>query len=164
MKKFIVLLIFASIFTACDSSDDEAIAFESTITVDGIEFVPTSAKLYQDPTPDNPNVVGLSFSLERGVFGSDDYEAILFGVSHPTNWPAAPNGVYDFGLIEPGELLIAQGFYHTESTTNMLFHSTVEVTYLENGKYRFEFNDVLAVVLNQAEPIVISGYFEGKVN
>lgn len=163
MKKLIFLLIFASIFTACDSSDDSAAAFESTITVDGVEFVPTSAKLYQDPTQDNPNVVGLSFSLERGVFGSDDYEAILFGVSYPTNSPAAPNGVYTFGLREIWELG-AQGFYHTESTTNMLYHSTVEVTYLENGKYRFEFNDVLAVVLNQAQPIVISGYFEGKVN
>jgi hypothetical protein len=164
MKKILFLIIAIVSLTACDSSDDAAPDFESAITVDGIEFVPTSAKLYQDPTSDNPNRVGYSFSLERGVFGSDDYEAILFGVSHPTNWPTAPNGVYDFGLIEPGEFLIAQGFYHTESTTNMLFHSTVKVTYLENGKYRFEFNDVLAVVLNQAEPIVISGYFEGKVN
>lgn len=164
MKKFIFLLIFASVFTACDSSDDSAPAFESNIIVDGVEFVPTSAKLYQDPTTDNPNRVGLSFSLERGVFGSDDYEALLFGVSHPTNWPAAPNGVYDFGLIEPGEMLSASGFYLTESTTNMLYHSTVEVTYLENGKYRFEFNDVLAIVLNQTERLVISGYFEGKMN
>ncbi len=163
MKKFILLLIFASIFIACDSSDESGPAFESNITVDGIEFVPTSVKLYQDPTPDNPNRVGLSFSLERGVFGSDDYEAILFGVSYPTNSPTAPNGVYKFGLREIWELG-ADGFYYTESTTNMLYHSTVEVTYLENGKYRFEFNEVLAVVLNQPEPIVISGYFEGKVN
>ena len=157
-------MIFASIFTACDSSDDSAPAFESTITVDGVEFKPTTAKLERNPSSDNPNIEGLTFNLERGVSGSDDYEAILFGFSYSKNSPTGPNGIYTFGLGTIGETLFANGFYYTETTTNMLYHSTVEVTYLENGKYRFEFNDVLAVVLNQAEPIVISGYFEGKVN
>ncbi len=163
MKKFLLLFVSVLLFTACDSSDDAPIAFESAITVDGVEFKPTRVKLERNPSSDNPNIEGLTFNLERGVSGSNDYEAILFGFSYSKSSPTGPNGVYTFGIREiwePG----ANGFYYTETTTNMLYHSTVEVTYLEDGLYRFEFNDVLAVVLNQVEPIVISGYFEGKVN
>ena len=43
MKNFIVILFTALLFISCESSDDSAPTFESNISVDGVQFVPTTA-------------------------------------------------------------------------------------------------------------------------
>jgi hypothetical protein len=164
MKNFIVILFTALLFTACESSDDSAPSFESDISVDGVQFVPTKATV----APATANMSGeaaLNFTLSKGTVGSSNYEAIQFKINYPQTSSSAPNGVYDFGVGVIGEMLFTNGSYVIGDNVYSLAGYTVQVTALGDDEYRLDFQNIQAVNPFVEEEIkIISGYFEGKMN
>lgn len=163
MKKIFLLVIFISTLTACDSSDDLSINFDSDIQVDGIEFIPTNTTV-SNATPSFPDEGAMAFALTKGTVGNADYEAINFTVNYPLTSSSAPNGVYDFGIGVIGETLFAQGSYVNGSLVYSLAGYTVQVTVLSNTEYRLDFQNIQAVNPLNGEIIIVSGYFEGEMN
>ena len=164
MKKFLLLFVSVLLFTACDSSDDSSLDFDSDIQVDGIEFTPTNATV-SNAIASMPSEGAMAFALTKGTIGNSDYEAINFTVNYPLTSSSAPNGVYDFGIGVIGEVLFAQGSYVKGSKAYSLAGYTVQVTVLSNTKYRLDFQNIQAVnPFALEEMIVISGYYEGEMN
>ena len=163
MKNFIVILFTALLFISCESSDDSAPTFESNISVDGVQFVPTTATV-ASTTANMPGESALNFTLTKGTVGSSNYEAIQFKINFPQTSSSAPNGVYEFGIGGISETLFAQGFYVKGSTAYSLAGFTVKVTVLPNTEYRLDFQNIQAVNPLNEEMVIISGYFEGKMN
>lgn len=163
MKKILFLIIAIVSLTACDSSDNAAPDFESAITVDGIEFIPSKASV-SNSTATMPGEGALDFSLSKGTTGTSSYEAINFKINYPLISSSAPNGVYEFGIGGISETLFAQGFYVKGSTAYSLAGFTVKVTVLPNTEYRLDFQNIQAVNPLNEEMVIISGYFEGKMN
>lgn len=164
MKNIILILFTALLFISCESSDDSAPTFESNISVDGVQFVPTTATV-SSATANMPGESALNFTLTKGAFGSSNYEAIQFKINYPQTSSSAPNGVYDFGIGVIGEMLFANGSYVKGDTVYSLAGYTVQVTALGDDEYRLDFQNIQAVNPFVEEEIkIISGYFEGKMN
>jgi hypothetical protein len=164
MKKFLLLFVSVLLFTACDTSDDSSIVFDSDIRVDGVEFTPTNATV-SNATASAPGEGAIAFTLTKGTLGNSDFEAINFTVNYPLTSSSAPNGVYDFGIGVIGEVLFAQGSYVKGSKAYSLAGYTVQVTVLSNAKYRLDFQNIKAVnPFALEEMIAISGYYEGEMN
>lgn len=163
MKKLLLLFFSIAIFTACDSSDDDTINFDSAILADGVEFSPTNASV-SNGTASMPGEGAMDFSLSKGTSGTSSYEAINFKVNYPLTSSSAPNGVYDFGIGVIGETLFAQGSYVKGTTAYSLAGYTVQVTVLSNTEYRLDFQNIQAVNPLNGQIIIISGYFEGEMD
>jgi hypothetical protein len=163
MKKLFVLLIAIMFGTACDSSADDSLAFDSNILVDGVEFTPTNAVL-SNATASMPGEGALNFALTKGTFGTSGFESINFTVNYPLTSSSAPNGVYEFGIGVIGEVLFAQGSYAKDSTFYSLAGFTVQVTVLSNNIYRLDFQNIEAVNPLNGDMVIISGYYEGEMN
>ena len=115
MKKLFVLLVAILLVTACDSSADDSLAFDSNILVDGVEFAPTHA-VQSNATANTPGEAALNFALTKGTFGTSGFESINCTVNYTLTSSSAPNGVYEFGIGVIGEVLFAQGSYGKGST------------------------------------------------
>ena len=163
MKKFLLLLVSVLVFTACDSSDDSSLDFDSDIRVDEIEFAPTNASV-SNGTAIMPGDGAIAFALTKDTFGNSDYEAINFTINYPLTSSSAPNGVYEFGIGVIGQVLFAQGSYVKGSTAYSLAGNTVQVTVLSNNEYRLDFQNIEAVNPLNDEVVIISGYYEGEMD
>lgn len=163
MKKILFLIIAIVLLTACDSSNEISPAFNSSITVDGVGFIPLKATV-SNSTTSMPGEGALDFSLSKGTTGTTSYEAINFKINYPLISSNAPNGVYEFGIGVIGETLLAQGFYIKGSSVYSLAGYTVKVSVLPNMIYRLDFQNIQAVNPLNEEMVIISGFFEGKMN
>lgn len=163
MKKFLLLFVSVVLFTACESSDDDSLDFDSNILADGIEFIPTDAAI-SNAAASMPDEGAMNFALTKGTVGTSGYESINFTVNFPLTSSSAPNGVYEFGIGMIGEVLFAQGSYVKGSTAYSLAGSTVQVTVLSNTEYRLDFQNIQAVNPLNGDVVIISGYYEGEMN
>lgn len=160
-----MILIFVSLLFACSSDDNTtSMNFTSNIKVDGVPFTPDKAKVV-NVVPNSSGEESKVFTLEKGTFGEDNYEAIVVIIKYSSSSSVAPNGVYDFGIGEVGETLFAQGSYKKGDGSNFysLAGYTIQVTSLEINKYKLEFQNVQAVGINSNIIKIISGTFEGDM-
>lgn len=163
MKKFLLLFVSVVLFTACESSDDDSLDFDSNILADGVEFIPTNAAV-SNATASIPGESAMNFALTKGTVGTSGYESINFTVNFPLTSSSAPNGVYEFGIGVIGEMLFAQGSYLKGATAYSLVGYTVQITVLSNTEYRLDFQNIQAVNPLNGDVVIISGYYEGEMD
>ena len=162
MKKIIAVICISFLLMNCSSNDDvESVATDinSSITIDGVAFVPTEVITSSGTSIDGEGTH--LFMLRKQATN----ESIVVRVHYPLNSSVAPNGVYDFGMGETGTMLFADGGYTSNSSMYSLAGYTVQVTKLPgNNKYKLDFQNVQAAELNSNNIIIISGSCEGTFN
>jgi len=159
-------------FSSCSSDDsgDATASFVSTISIDGVAFIPA--------TPNNPVASPIATSFEAGVNNGESnlrifhmlktgtigdingMESIQLSVFYPTTQTSV-NGTYDFDFnMEEISDPYIQGSYTQGMSMETFQDGTITVTDLGNNKFKIVFNNVVTTQSQMGITGSIEGTFE----
>jgi hypothetical protein len=153
MKKFIFLFLgFSSLFFSC-SSDSDSQPFDSTISIDGVVFVPKQITAY----PSNSSVEKSTiFVLQKNVNTPTNLDEMVFRINYPLS-QSNTSGTYLMTGLQ------GMGNYSKAENSYAFFNGSVTVEDLGNNKFNITFNNVKGTQGNGSSTVItISGNINGK--
>lgn len=150
-KTFSLLLILA--FLGCSPEDNNSKPFESSISIDGVKFIPREATAFDNSTNLEKRI---DFILIKNINTPSDLDEMVFTINYPLSATNATgtyqmNGYQASGNYTKGELNF--GFYN----------GSINVEDLGNNKYNITFQNVKGNIGNgNPQIITITGSINGK--
>lgn len=135
------------------SSDSDSKLFESTISIDGVAFIPKEITAY----PSNSSVEKSTvFVLQKNIDTPMDLDEMVFRVNYPLSQSNASGTYLMTGLQGTGNYTKAEnsfGFYN----------GSVTIEDLGNNKFNITFNNVKGTPGNSSTQVItVSGNINGK--
>lgn len=156
LKKLVSLLIVVSVLAGCSNDDNNpAVNFSTTTELDQSAFNPVNGTYYEaDPESHRRIVFYMSEMTNPDTDASMQIQLLV---------PLSQNGfsgAYNMGIGESHEALANVYLYKDNLAYYVSSSNFLQVTSLGNHRFRFEFTDGYARLLNGTE-LPFSGVIEG---
>lgn len=152
MKKIFLLIIATATMLSCSSDDSSGASVNSTLTIDGAAFTPTTMTTFQGPALEE-------YSIRNFLIAKGNQKMIL---SFSVPLGASETGTYSLGLVNMGERYASGSYSVDNSQYYSIIGDDIQLEAMGSNKYKITFNNTeIKNFNNQNEVLSLSGSVEG---
>jgi len=149
----IIFLILTLTIIGCSSDENDSKAFESSILIDDITFVPKEVTAFDASTSLEKRI---DFILIKNINTSSDLDEMVFTINYPINATNA-SGTYLMNGYQ------GSGTYTKGDLSFNLYNGSILVDDLGNNKFNITFQNVKGNIGNRNPQIItITGSINGR--